>query len=86
MRVFATITKPKSESWNGATMIMTTHMMPMTPLNHVNVFARMMSLRLRLRASGAWFTCPAAIRSLTSAEVSPRCSSITTGGRPSDAG
>ena len=53
MSVFATMTKPKSESCSGATMIMITHMIPITPLNQVNVFARMMSPMLRLRASGA---------------------------------
>ena len=82
MRVLATMTKPKSESWNGATMIMIAHIIPMTRLNQVRVFARMMSVRLRLRASGAWLTCPAATRSATSANVSPCLTSIMMEARP----
>ena len=47
------MTKPKSESWKGATNHMTTHSEPMRALNQVRVLARMMLARLRLRGSGA---------------------------------
>ena len=76
MRELATITKPKSESWNGATNHMTTHMEPMRPLNHVRVFERMMLARLRLRGSGASLVCPRATRSATCSDVSPVSASV----------
>ena len=52
MPVLATMTKPNSESWIGATSSMITQSVPMRPLNQVNVFARTMSPRLRLRRRG----------------------------------
>ena len=58
MPVLATMMKPNSESWIGATSSMITHSVPIRPLNQVKVFARTMSPRLRLRASGAAFTWP----------------------------
>ena len=58
MPVLATMTNPNSESLMGATMSMRTQSVPISPLNHVNVLARMMSDRDRLRASGAALTWP----------------------------
>ena len=88
--VLATMTKPNSESWIGATTSMITHSVPMRPLNQVNVLARTMSARLRLRASGAALAWPRATRSATSPEVRPTTGSVATtvtaAGRPAGAG
>ena len=57
------ITKPNSESWNGArAAIMSAHNVPITMLKEVTVFSRTMLPRLRLLGLGALLVCPAATR------------------------
>ena len=51
MRVLKTMTRPNSESCQGATTIMTTHSEPMSALNQVSVLVRRMLARLRLPGS-----------------------------------
>ena len=87
MRALKTMTQPKRVSWKGATNHITTHIDPMRKLNQVSVFARMMLLRLRLCGSGASLVWPRAIRSSTSAVVSPSSvETVIAACRPAGAG
>ena len=65
MPVLNTMTRPNNACLGGATSIINTHRVPSNPLNHVNVLAFTMSVRLRLRASGALLASPAATRAAT---------------------
>ncbi len=82
MPVLKMITRPKSACLGGATMIISTHSVPSSPLNQVKVLARTMSARLRLRGSGALFVNPAATRSATCCCVRPWPAVGTTGAIP----
>lgn len=75
MPVFARITKPNKVSWNGATKNMITHSTPMIALKRVKTLPRTMSTVDRLLRRGTSLTSPRAIRSATSAALSPagRC-------------
>ncbi len=66
--VLATITKPNSASWIGATASMMTKRMPMMALKRVKMLARMMSGEER---TGTSLTSPRLTRSATSAVLSP---------------
>lgn len=72
MPVLAMITKPKRLSWIGATNSMITQSTPMIRLNRVKTLARTISVTDREERTGTSLTSPRAIRSATSAAVSPR--------------
>ena len=68
---FAMSGNPKRPSAIDPAKITTTNKAPSTALNRVNTFARKISLKLRDVLVSATLTCPAAMRSATSAEDKP---------------
>jgi len=77
MSVLAISTPPNSASWIGPTARITTSRLPSNALKRVKTLARTISATVRLGAEGTSFTCPRAIRSRTSASVSPSSRELT---------